>query len=206
MNKMSVSYLQLLAAIIIFFCIAIYGMVKRPPDTFVQSPAAAKSTAEMKSNDEKGPSEKLVHQQHSLVKPGAAVGLKNIEPLYAAAPGVYEYRLQLISPAHNGKMAVDVSVSDGLAIVSSKRQFEFVLEEHGEYVLPLTLNASVEGRFYIQLHVSITAEGQSSSRVVAAILQVGEPAAKIQKAAAKNSANDNEAVISIPAQETISPR
>ncbi len=208
MNNMSVSYLQLLAAIIIFSCIAIYGSGKKSPDISVQSSSIAKSTEETKSIDEKNPhieSEKQTYQQHSLVKPGAAVSLKNTEPLYSAAPGVYEYHLQLLSPGHEGKMTVDVSASDGLAIVSSERHFEFELQKGGEYPVPLTINASAEGRFYIQLHVSITANGQSSSRVIAAILQVGEPAVKAQKAAAKSAAQEAETVISLPAQETISP-
>ena len=145
-------------------------------------------------------------QHQPLVKPGAAVSLKSSQPLTASGPGVYEYQLQLLSPIHTGKMSVNVAAGEGFEIVSSARLFEFELQESGEYRVPLTINASAEGRFYIQLHVSITTDGQSSSRVVAAILQVGEPAVKAQKTAEKSTREDNGAVISLPAQETISPR
>jgi hypothetical protein len=107
-------------------------------------------------------SEKPAHQSRSMVKPGAAVSLKSTEPLYAPAPGVYEYQLQLASPNHNGSMTINITTGDGVTIVSPEQRFEFVLQEGGEYTLPLTLNASAEGRFYIQLHVSIVADGQTT--------------------------------------------
>ncbi len=150
--------------------------------------------------------DKELQRHQPLVKPGAAVRLESTQPLTASGPGVYEYSLQLISPIQNGEMTVNVSAGEGFEIVSSTRQFEFELQEGGEYRVPLTINASAVGRFYVPLHVSITADGQSSSRVVAAILQIGEPAVKAQKAAAKSTREEEESVISLPAQETISPR
>lgn len=207
MNNMSVSYLEFIAAIIIFASIAFLGSQEKMPDTFEHSQVNAKNTEISSSVNEKNPHQKNNDlQPHSLAKPGAAVSLKNSEPLYAAVQGVYEYQLQLLSPSHEGKMTVEASTSDGLVIVSSARHFEFELQEGREYSVPLTLNASAEGRFYIQLHVSITSDGQTSSRVIAAILQVGEAAVKAEKAAAKGLAKDAESVISLPAQETISPR
>ncbi|MGV8837433.1 hypothetical protein [Cellvibrio sp.] len=207
MNKISVSYLGSIAAIIIFVCIAILSAREKTPDTPEQSPLNANNAAVSSSANEKNLNLKNNdHQQHSRAKPGAAISLKNSEPLYAAVPGVHEYQLQLLSPNHEGKMTVDVSTSEGLALVSSAHHFEFELHEGGEYRVPLTINASAEGRFYIQLHIAITADGEASSRVIAAILQVGEPAVKAQKATTKSSVQDADAVISLPAQETISPR
>lgn len=142
---------------------------------------------------------------HSLVKPGAPVSLGNKQPLTAATPGTYEYRLQLLSPVDKGKMAVSVTADDGITIVSSPQHFEFSLQEGAEYWLPLTIHAYAEGRFYIQLQVSIFTDGQSSSRVIAAILQIGE-SVKMQKAAAKSTRETTEGIISLPAQESISPR
>jgi len=205
-NKMSVSYLGFIAAIIIFACIAILGAREKTKDTPEQSQLDAKNTEINSSASGKNPQPKNNGHQHSLAKPGAAVSLKNSEPLYAAVPGVYEYQLQLLSPHREGKMTTNVSTSDGLAIVSSAHHFGFELHEGGEYSVPLTIDASAEGRFYIQLHISITVDGQTSSRVIAAILQVGEPVVKMQKATTKSSGQEAEAVISLPAQETISPR
>lgn len=209
MNNMSFSYLEFLAAIIILSCILTYGMGKKSADTSVQPPAETKSSEEIVSaerNSSPMKDEKSAHQQHPRVKPGAAVSLKDITPLYAPVPGVYEFQLQLISPNDTGKMTIDVAASDGVTIVSPETHFEFVLQEGGEYKLPLALNASAEGRFYVQLHVSIVADGKTSMRAIAAILQVGAPTVKVQKTISKSSADKSHPVISLPAQETISPR
>ena len=209
MNNMSISYLEFLVAVIILSCILLFGIRASSPDNSTQSPSVVKSAAEVSSgdkNNEQMKAEKSVHQLHSRVKPGAAVSLKNIEPLYAPAPGVHEYQLQLVSPNHIGAMTVDVSTSDGVTIVSPERRFEFTLQEGGEYLLPLTVDADSEGRFYIQLYVTIEINGQISARAIAAVLQVGEPAMKAQKTTSGDSAGKSDSVISLPAQETISPR
>ena len=209
MNNMSISYLEFLVAVIILSCILLYGIGASAPDNSTQSPSVMKSAAEISSadkNNEQMKAKKSAHQPHPTVKPGAAVSLKNIEPLYAPAPGVYEYQVQLVSPNHTGVMTVDVSTSDGVAIVSPERRFEFALQEGGEYLVPLTIDADSEGRFYIQLHVTIEVNGQTSARAIAAVLQVGEPVAKVQKTTSGDSAGKSDSVISLPAQETISPR
>lgn len=208
MKKIVVKHAQRLSMIIIFPCVAMFGCGKTSSDTSVQSVDVSKSAEEVKLADEKRPQiekEKRAHEAHALVKPGAAVNLKSRDPLSAVAPGVYEYRVVLISPNHAGKMTIDVSTSADIAIVSSERHFEFELQPNGEYGVPLTLSADVEGRFYIQLHVSVTADGESSTRVIAVILQVGEPTVKAQKTAEKSSGEESDTVISLPAQETISP-
>lgn len=208
MNTIFFDRLKLLIAILFLSCLSACESESKLPNVSAQ-PAVIESTSEVASSDIQKPREQNdeVHQQnHSLGKPGAAVSLHSAQPLAASTPGVYEYSLQLMSPVRDGKMTVDVSVSDGITIVSSARHFEFELQEGGVYRVPLTINASLEGRFYIQLHVSINTDGQSSTRVIAAILQVGEPAVKARKAAAKNTAKDTNEVISLPAQETISPR
>lgn len=209
MNNMSISYLKFLVAIIILSCIFIYGIGNKSSDNSAQSPIVMKSSegvSSSKKNNANIKGEKSVHQLHQMGKPGASVGLKDIEPLYAPAPGVYEYQLQLVLSNHAGSMTIDVAASDGVTIISPERRFEFVLQEGSEYKLPLTLNASAEGRFYIQLHVSIVADGKTSVRAISAILQVGAPAVKMQKTMTTSSADKSDSVISLPAQETISPR
>jgi len=200
-NNMSVSYLQFLAAIAILSSILIYGYGKRPSDGAAPSAASTSSSEEASSVDKTE-----TKKSHSIAKPGAAVNLKSTEPLYAAAPGVHEYQVQLVSPNHSGKMTVSVSANDGIIIVSPEHQFEFELQDNGEYTVPLKLYASSNGRFYIQFNVTIVADEKSSVRVISAIFQVGEPMAKAQKMATKSAGENVEAVIPLPAQETISPR
>ena len=201
MNNMSVSYLQFLVAIVIIASILIYGYGKQPSSESIPSTAAISSSDEASSS-----SKKETKKSHPIAKPGAAVNLKSTEPLYAAAPGVYEYQVQLVSPNSSGKMIVNVSANDGVDIVSAERQFEFELQGNGEYTVPLKLYASSSGRFYIQFNVAIVADEKTTKRVITAIFQVGEPSVKTQKTAAKRASSDVESVISLPAQETISPR
>lgn len=201
MNNMSVSYLQFLVAIVIIASILIYGYGKQPSSESIPSTAAISSSDEASSS-----SKKEAKKSHPIAKPGAAVNLKSTEPLHAAAPGAYEYQVQLVSPNSSGKMIVNVSANDGVDIVSAERQFEFELQENGEYTVPLKLYASSSGRFYIQFNVAIVADEKTTKRVISAIFQVGEPLVKTQKTAAKSASSDVESVISLPAQETISPR
>lgn len=189
--------------------VIIVGCGAKPSTIPVQPPVKEKPVEGSSLAAQKNPQagiERHGHERHALVKPGAAVSLKNPEPFFAAVPGTYEYPLALLSSVREGKMIVDVSTSEGLAIVSSVQHFEFALHERGDYSLPLVIKASKEGRFYIQLQVSVIIGEQRSARALAAIVQVGEPAVKANKAAPNGTGPEAESVISLPAQETISPR
>lgn len=200
-----------LSLTIIALCAAMYGCGKHAAEPSEQFTGVQNVTAlgELITNSETSAStkgKKELHQTHSLVKPGAAVKLKNTEPLFFAAPGVYEHSLVLVSTSQTGKMAIDLSSSEGVDIVSPARHFEFELQADSEYQVPLTLSATADGRFYVQLHISIEADGVTETRVIAAIVQVGNPVVKVQKVTTTSSTKKADAVISLPAQETISPR
>lgn len=207
MNNIAVGFFQLLA--IIISCALMYGCGKNTADDLaVEANAENKIVMETISHSENNNSIKSkndLQKTHSLVKPGAAVKLKSTEPIYFAAPGVYEHSLVIVSPSYPGKITVEVSASEGTNIVSPARHFEFELQADGEYQLPLTLDVSNYGRYYVQLHVTIDTENSSETRVIAAILQVGDSAVKTQKAGA-SAMKENDTIISLPAQETISPR
>lgn len=198
--------LKLASAICFLSCLAACESESTLQDVSAQRTVAQGTSEITSSNTVRSKNDKGLQQHHPLSKPGAAVSLNNMQPLTASTPGIYDYQLELISPATEGEMTVDLAPGNGIAIISSVRHFEFPLRDQGEYRVPVTVNASAEGRFYIQLHVSITTGGLSSSRVIAAILQVGEPAVKVQKAAEKGATKEADTVISLPAQETISPR
>lgn len=200
-NNMSAGSLTFLVAILALSSILICGCGKQLSNESASSVTSNSSSEEPISTDKAE-----IKKSHSIAKPGAAVKLKSTEPLYAAAPGVYEYQVQLVSPNRSGKMTVNVSANDGVTIVSPEHQFEFKLQDNGEYTVPLKLYASSNGRFYIQFNIAIDADEKSSVRVISAIFQVGEPILKAQKVMTKSAGEDEEAVISLPAQETISPR
>lgn len=211
-NTFGIRCMQFFTAGSILFCLAACEVKNNTSTNSIQSTVvidAVEAAHQLNTENQHQTSKNSLDQKHTHLKqvhpkPGAAVSLKNSQPLYAANPGVYDYQLQLISPSKTGTITVVTSASDGVMIVSPEREVAFQLQEFGEYVLPLTVNASTEGRFYIQLQVTISEGEHSSKRAIAAILQVGEPVIKAQKAEGRSSAVDG--VISLPAQETISPR
>ena len=142
----------------------------------------------------------------SIGKPGAAVSLRNSQPLQLPATGVQDVVVQLMSPVYQGVMHVSVSSNEDIAIVSAQKEFEFTLVEQGDYQLPLTLNIATAGRHYLHLQVVINTKEQTQARAIAVIVQVGEPVLKTQKTDFERAAEVGEQVISLPAQETISPR
>lgn len=136
-------------------------------------------------------------------KPGATVNIRNSQPILLDAVGEQNVVIILHSPSYPGAMSVSVAASDGVSIVSELAPLVYQLTETGEYRVPLKLNVEREGRHYVRLNVSVTSNGLSEKRVVSAILQVGAARTKLQKAV---PAGTSDAVISLPAQERVSPR
>lgn len=213
MNNLGVRFLQRLMFIVVLPCMGIYGCANASDNagqTPVKDGSAVLGTASVNQTmTEARPSAEVKNEKremHSVGKPGAAVKLKSVAPVFFARPGVYEQAFVLLSPLSGGVMSIDVTAADGISILSTERHFEFELKADTEYSVPLTLHMTEEGRFYVQLHITVNAEGYSSTRAISAIVQVGAPVVKSQKAATAKTANDSEAVISLPAQESISPR
>jgi len=139
------------------------------------------------------------------VKPGAPVKLENTQPFFLSAPGAGDLELVLSTPQNGGAMLVDISTSEGLQLESSTH-YEFTLGEVTEYKLPVRIRAVSEGRYYINVRVGLVSNGQRDNRIITAIVQVGDVAKKAQKASAEMvDKNNDEKVISLPAQETVSP-
>lgn len=140
------------------------------------------------------------------VKPGAAVKLENSQPFFLAGPGAADLELVLSAPVTGGLMQVGISTSAGLELVSAPAYYEFPLGQGTEYKLPIQIRAVNEGRYYINLQVSIARGEQRDQRIITAIVQVGAPVMKAQKAATGAAVkNSEDKVISQPAQETIQP-
>lgn len=139
------------------------------------------------------------------VKPGASVKLENTQPFFLNAPGVGDLELLLSTPQNGGTMVVDISTGEGLQL-ESPLHYEFPLGVHTEYTLPLRIHAVAEGRYYINLRVALVNNEERDYRIITAIVQVGESAKKVQKASSATLQKSNvEKIISLPAQETISP-
>jgi hypothetical protein len=142
------------------------------------------------------------------MKPGAPVGL--VEPklvqLNAGHPEVINLRLQVPS---TGKLRVNLSASEGLQLVGTDTSHIFELSS-GEVSFPVHLTAVLEGRFYLNVDVVLETAESRTARNMAVAVQVGQEQAKAFKPSAQAAQTwdvqqKGEAVISMPAQETIRP-
>jgi hypothetical protein len=138
-------------------------------------------------------------------KMSAAVDLDNTQMIRIDDLTEQEIVLTLISSQTAGVMQVALSASDGLSLVSAVENVTFELAANKKYAIPLRIKASSFGRYYINLHITINRDEQPSSRVISAIVQVGE---ENQQAQLKRKINDNSAenINIMPAEETILKR
>lgn len=143
------------------------------------------------------------HGQKTATKPGASVSIRNTQPIVLNSVGLHDIELVLNSPGYPGTISVSVTSSKGVSILSTTAPVLFPLTENGEYRLPISASIEQEGRHYIRLNVAVTSNDITEKRVVSAIVQVGSVHPKLQKAA---PAIDSDEVISLPAQERVSPQ
>jgi len=139
-------------------------------------------------------------------KPGASVSLANKEPFVIEQNVPAEVTLVLLALESRGVMDIQVSVSDELVLNSPSHQ-QLALSSSGRYELPVTITADHAGRYYINLHISMSVNGRQSSRVLSAIVQVGDKVTDtdLQKALPAGANAGLDEVVSMPAQETIIP-
>jgi|SRR5690606_24721364 len=149
-----------------------------------------------------GISQSIPSKFHITGKPGANVSIKNEQPIVLHSLGQQSIELLLHSADYPGVMSVSLSASSGVTLMDTTQPVVFSLEEKGEYRLPISLNIEQEGRHYVRLHIAVTTNGITEKRVIAAIIQVGETHTKLQKVAPAAASED---VISLPAQERVSP-
>jgi hypothetical protein len=149
-----------------------------------------------------GISQSIASKSHITGKPGANVSIKNEQPIVLNSLGQQSIELLLHSADYPGVMSVSLSASSGVTLMDTTKPVVFSLEEKGEYRLPISLNIEQKGRHYVRLHIAVTTNGITEKRVIAAIIQVGETHTKLQKVAPAAASED---VISLPAQERVSP-
>lgn len=138
-------------------------------------------------------------------KPGAGIKLLNPQPFFVTSPGVENLELQLATTADNGILQIDLTASEGLELVSTQAHYEFQLEKKGTYKLPVQISTMKQGRYYLNIKAKISTDSEQKHRALAAIVQVGEPAAKMLKNSASKAPTDHESIIEMPASEKITP-
>mgnify|MGYP006910062743 CR=1 FL=1 len=139
-------------------------------------------------------------QATKTTKPGAAIKLVSNSLISITANELVHTEVVLEAMESGGELIIDFSSSQGLSLenISSPQTIKF--DGSAPVKIPVSLIATTNGRYYLNMHISLNNADTISVRNLAVIVQVGplvEKAVKLQKTADEN-------IIALPAQETIS--
>lgn len=144
---------------------------------------------------------------HKTAKPGAMVSLATPSLVEISENQKVPVTVELKTTVRSGKMEVDISALDGLQLLTENKRFGFTLNGADTYSIPVDLIAIKQGRYYVNLAVSIDDGETVMMRTLAVIVQAGKviQVNREQKTqfSLKSSDGSNENIIIMPAQETI---
>jgi hypothetical protein len=137
------------------------------------------------------------------VKPGASVLLVSANKVNLVANHSSSIVVTLKAQSDLGTIQVDMNTSDGLQLMGSEKNQNVSLSADGYYPIPITLFAQNNGRYYLNLKVTINNGGYLSSRVLVVIAQVGPVVNSSNLPLKVLMSEPNKNIISLPAKESI---
>jgi len=147
------------------------------------------------------PSESLkTNQPTKTTKPGAAIKLISNSLISVTANEQINTEIALEIAEPNGELIIDFSPSQGLRLVNTITPQAIPFYSSAPIKIPVTLIAATNGRYYLNMHISLKVADVISARNLALIVQVGSSVDKSVQL--KKTAGEN--IIVLPAQETIS--
>ncbi len=135
-------------------------------------------------------------------KPGADVRLLDHQPAQVEPGEVADITLALTSGASSGTLTVRVAAVEGLTLLSAD-SFVFPLDGRQAYRLPLQVQTSEPGRYYLNLYITLDDDRGLSTRALSAIVQAGAARESRPGVAAKAEPEEAAARVRLPARETI---
>lgn len=139
-------------------------------------------------------------QATKTTKPGAAIKLVSSSLLSITANELAHTEVVLEAMESSGELIIDFSASQGLSLENISTPQIIKFDTSVPIKIPVVLMATSNGRYYLNMHISLNNTDAISARNLAVIVQVGplvEQAVKLQKTAGEN-------IIALPAKETIS--
>jgi hypothetical protein len=139
-------------------------------------------------------------QATKTTKPGAAIKLVSNAMISITANELVHTEVVLEAMESGGELLIDFSTSQGLSLKNIITPQSIKLDGSATVKIPVSLVAPANGRYYLNMHISLKNTDVVSVRNLAVIVQVGpsvEKAVRLQKPAGEN-------IIALPAQETIS--
>ena len=137
------------------------------------------------------------------IKPGAQVSLDSPTLVSINPNQATNINLSLKTPATLGKMHVDIIPGDGLQLLNTTSSYNLTLDGSANYPFVAQLLAPNNGRFYLNLHISLDNGETISSRALAVIVQVGPSVEESLQSNKLLKTSTSEHVISLPAEETV---
>jgi len=139
-------------------------------------------------------------QTTKTAKPGAAIKLVSNSLIAISANELVHTDILLEAMESQGELIVEFSSSQGLILDNISPSHTIKLNGAAPIKIPVAIRAISNGRYYLNMHISLNNTDAISVRNIALIVQVGpllDSAVKFQKTAGEN-------LIVLPAQETIS--
>jgi hypothetical protein len=139
-------------------------------------------------------------QTTKTTKPGAAIKLVSSSLISITANELVDTEIFLETMEPRGELSIEFSPSQGLILKNPNTPQTIKFDSSSAIKIPVSLLATANGRYYLNMRISLNNTDSISVRNLAMIVQVGpltEKAVKLQKTAGEN-------IIVLPAQETIS--
>lgn len=139
-------------------------------------------------------------QSTKTAKPGADIKLVSNALIAIMANELAHTDIVLETMESSGELIIEFFPSQGLSLKNTSTPHVIKFDSSAPIKIPVSLAAMTNGRYYLNMHISLNNMDSISVRNLAVIVQVGplaEQAVKLQKTVGEN-------IIVLPAQETIS--
>jgi len=134
-------------------------------------------------------------------KPGVGVFLVNRQVNLEGAGAQYAITIDIQSSDLSGDLTLSIEPSEGLYVVNGDISPMQPLAPRMSF--PLTVHAVSNGRYYLYMNAVADVDGQSRSRALALIVQVGDEGSEVDTSLSKSGEFLGEETISMPAKEEI---
>jgi hypothetical protein len=177
------------------------GLLGCMEETVTKSPASVKSVKSVKSAAIASTvATPIVATAEKTAKPGAAIKLVSDSMISIAANERVPTDIVLDAMESGGELTLEFYPTQGLSVVNTSIRQTIKLDAASPIKIPIVLMAPANGRYYLNMHISLHNGDAALARKLALIVQVGpvvDRAVSHQKITGEN-------VIVLPAQETIS--
>ncbi len=137
-------------------------------------------------------------------KPGAAIKMISDSQVFVKPNDIALVELVLDVREIADVLTIELSPSEGLALVDTQGMQMIRLQPDLPAKIPVKIRASQNGRYYLNIHATLTGSDIALARNFALIVQAGDAHKADEAGALQLQKPAGEQLIVLPAQETIS--